>query len=342
MSSKTLECNKIVVGGHNKLKNILLLSTGGTIASLSMVDGLVPILSAPDMMDFVPELKEICHITCKTILNLDSSNIQPEEWRIIGREVFRGVERYDGIVISQHDFNLKAGQKVCISNPVSRANKYDKEPEIIYEDDDFIVINKQAGLVTVATDKEEEDTAYSVLTEYVRRKNQSNRIFIVHRLDRDTSGVLLVAKNEKIKLALQDDWAKLVSCRGYYAIVEGRLKDKDGSIKSWLRQTKTMLMYSSFTPGDGLEAITKYNVVKENKLYSLLDIHLESGRKNQIRVHMKDIGHSVAGDKKYGAKTNPLKRLGLHAYRLEFTNPITDRLMSFEAPMPTIFKDLLN
>lgn len=248
----------------------------------------------------------------------------------------------DGIVISQHDFNLKAGQKVCISNPVSRANKYDKEPEIIYEDDDFIVINKQAGLVTVATDKEEEDTAYSVLTEYVRRKNQSNRIFIVHRLDRDTSGVLLVAKNEKIKLALQDDWAKLVSCRGYYAIVEGRLKDKDGSIKSWLRQTKTMLMYSSFTPGDGLEAITKYNVVKENKLYSLLDIHLESGRKNQIRVHMKDIGHSVAGDKKYGAKTNPLKRLGLHAYRLEFTNPITDRLMSFEAPMPTIFKDLLN
>jgi 23S rRNA pseudouridine1911/1915/1917 synthase len=243
----------------------------------------------------------------------------------------------DGIVQTKFDFNLRTGQKVNINNPAARAQKYEKEPEIIYEDADIIVINKPAGLVAVATTEEKENTAYSILTDYIRRKNPDNRIFIVHRLDRDTSGVLLAAKNEKMKLALQDNWSEIVTDRRYVAIVEGRLENKSGKIKSWLRQTKTLLMYSSDTAGDGLEAVTNYKVLKENNYYSMVDIHLETGRKNQIRVHMKDLGHSVAGDKKYGAETNPLKRLGLHACKLELKNPVTGKLMTFESPIPASF-----
>jgi len=243
----------------------------------------------------------------------------------------------DGIVQTKFDFILRAGQKVCVKKAVSRAQKYENEPEIIYEDADIIVINKPAGLVTVATDKEKENTAYSILTDYVRRKSPENRIFVVHRLDRDTSGVLLAAKNEKMKFALQDNWSELVTDRGYVAILEGRLENKSGRIKSWLRQTKTLLMYSSETTGDGLEAITNYKVIKENSHYSMVYINLETGRKNQIRVHMKDLGHSVAGDKKYGAATNPLKRLGLHACKLELKNPVTGKLMTFESLIPASF-----
>lgn len=174
----------------------------------------------------------------------------------------------------------------------------------------------------------------------MRLSNPSNRIFAVHRLDRDTSGVLMVAKNEKIKLALQDNWSDLVSRRGYIAIVEGHLNEKSGRIQSWLKETKTLLMYSSDKAGDGQESITNYQVVKENAEYSLLDIHLETGRKNQIRVHMKDLGHNVVGDKKYGATTNPLRRLGLHAYQLEFKHPFSNEVMCFETQIPKSFTAL--
>nr|WP_319488763.1 RluA family pseudouridine synthase [uncultured Caproiciproducens sp.] len=246
----------------------------------------------------------------------------------------------DGTVVTQHNYVLKPGQKVRISRSV----KQDKAPknilDILYEDDNLIVINKPAGLLSIATDKEKELTAYHLLTDYVRLHNSSNRIFAVHRLDRDTSGVLMVAKNEEMKLALQDHWAELVSQRGYMAVVEGQLTEKSGKIRSWLKQTKTQLVYSSAKAGDGKEAITNYRVVKENTEYSLLEINLETGRKNQIRVHMKDMGHPVAGDKKYGARTNPLKRMGLHAYKLELQNPFTLETMCFEAKPPKSFTAL--
>jgi len=246
----------------------------------------------------------------------------------------------DGVTVTQHNYNLQSGQKVCIKTTASRAQKDDRTPDIIYEDNEIIVINKPAGLVTVATDTEKDNTAYSLITDYVQRKNRENKIFVVHRLDRDTSGVLLFAKNDKIKYKLQDNWADLVKFRGYIAIVEGKLENKSGQIKSWLRQTKTLLMYSSNISGDGLEAITNYKVMNENSHYSMVDIQLETGRKNQIRVHMKDIGHSVIGDKKYGAETNPIKRLGLHAYKLELSNPISGETMIFEAPIPLSFSSM--
>ncbi|HEX3010800.1 MAG TPA: RNA pseudouridine synthase, partial [Syntrophomonadaceae bacterium] len=169
-----------------------------------------------------------------------------------------------------------------------------------------------------------------------------NRIFIVHRLDRDTSGVMLFAKNEGVKHLLQDTWKEVMVDRAYVAVVEGQVKEKEGTIKSWLKETKTKLMYSSSTPGDGLEAITHYKVLQAAAKYSLMELRLETGRKNQIRVHMKDIGHSIIGDKKYGADTNPIGRLGLHAHILAFKHPTSGEIMRFETEVPRKFSRLFN
>ncbi len=247
----------------------------------------------------------------------------------------------DGVVTTQYDTALREGQTIRINRSAVPTQAQKNMPDILYEDDDLIVINKPHNLLSIASDTEKELTAYHMMTAYVRQKNPQNRIFAVHRLDRATSGVLVAAKSEEMKLALQDSWADLVSDRAYLAIVEGRLEEKSGRIQSWLKETKTLLMYSSPKAGDGLEAITSYRVIDEAPEYSLLNIHLETGRKNQIRVHMKELGHSVAGDKKYGAKTDPLKRLGLHAYKLELKHPFSNRLMCFEAPAPPSFAALI-
>ncbi len=245
----------------------------------------------------------------------------------------------DETVETQFDRCLQPGQKVSIIKSSARGKADEESPDIVFEDDDFIVINKPSGLVSVSTDKERTNTAYKMVLHYIRYENPKNRIFVVHRLDRDTSGVLVFAKNEKIKNALQEKWSELAIERGYIAIVEGHLRDKSGSVKSWLRQTKTLLMYSSNTPGDGLEAITQYKVLKQDKNYSMLEIQLKTGGKNQIRVHMKDLGHSVVGDKKYGATTNPLNRLGLHACKLTLLHPFSNQVLEFNAQIPDAFNE---
>jgi 23S rRNA pseudouridine1911/1915/1917 synthase len=246
----------------------------------------------------------------------------------------------NGKVVTQFDMLLKAGQTVRIIPQTELLQKKSKLIKVIYEDEDFIVIDKPAGLLSISTDKEKEKTAYHLLTDHIRIKNPKARIFSVHRLDRDTSGVLIAAKNERLKLALQDNWDDLVAYRGYAAVVEGTLTEKRGRLKSWIKETKTHLMYSSGRAGDGQEAVTNYEVLKESGEYSLLNIWLETGRKNQIRVHMKDLGHSVTGDKKYGASADPLKRLALHAYKLELRHPFTGELMRFETDIPQKFLSL--
>ena len=245
----------------------------------------------------------------------------------------------DGAPISQYNFKLFPGDTVIISkNPIHRKTR--SNLPIIFENDEIIVINKPSGLLSIASDKEKGSTAYRMLTEYVQQKDKHNRVFVVHRLDEDTSGVLMVAKNPKIQAALQDNWNDLVSKRGYYAIVEGQLKEKSGTIKSYLKKNSQNMMYSSKKPGDGQLAITHYKVLKEVDGYSLLDVHIDSGRKNQIRVHLGDLGHHVIGDDKYGNPSNPIKRLGLHAYELEFKHPFTGKVMKFTAPMPKEFNIL--
>ncbi|MEM1485482.1 RluA family pseudouridine synthase [Oscillospiraceae bacterium PP1C4] len=271
------------------------------------------------------------------LLNLSNRSRNNVKSLLTHREV-----SVDKVVVTQYDYALREGQKVQISRSINREKSPEDVLNIIYEDHDMIVINKPSGLLSVATDKQEQLTAYHLLMDYVRKNNPKGRVFVVHRLDRDTSGVFMIAKNERIKLALQDNWGKIVSERGYIAIVEGHLKEQSGRIKSWLRETKTHLMYSSSVEGDGQESITNYQVIKQTPNYSMLDIRLETGRKNQIRVHMKDLGHPVVGDKVYGAKSNPLKRLGLHAHKLEFEHPFSHKVMSFEAQLPNNFLSLFD
>ena len=245
----------------------------------------------------------------------------------------------DGAPISQYNFKLYPGDIVIITKtPIHKKTR--SNLPIIFENEEIVVIDKPSGLLSIASDKEKGSTAYRMMTDYVQQKDKHNRLFVVHRLDEDTSGVLMFAKNQKIQQALQDNWNDIVSKRGYYAIVEGHMKEKSGTIKSYLKKNSQNMMYSSKKPGDGQLAITHYVVLKEIEGYSLLDVHIDSGRKNQIRVHLGDLGHHVVGDDKYGEPSNPIKRLGLHAYELELTHPFTKKRMKFNAPVPKEFKTL--
>jgi 23S rRNA pseudouridine1911/1915/1917 synthase len=249
----------------------------------------------------------------------------------------RGQVSVNGKVVTQHNFQLHPGQTVTIDQekPVEVADMIGLT--IVHEDDDLIIVQKDAGLLSIATAEENELTAYRQLMEHVRLSNPKNRIFVVHRLDRDTSGVMMFAKSERIQQALQTTWKDTVKERSYVALVEGAVKRPEGKVSSWLKETSTLKMYSSPHEGDGLHAITHYKLIQANRHFSLLEVKLETGRKNQIRVHMADIGHPIAGDKKYGAETKTVGRLGLHARVLSFIHPTSGELMTFESPIPKTF-----
>lgn len=214
-----------------------------------------------------------------------------------------------------------------------------KKLDILYEDKFIIIVNKSSNLLTIANDKIYEETLYHQVYTYLKQKHKNNKVFIVHRLDKDTSGLVLFAKTEKVKIFLQDNWNNVK--RYYYAIVNGLVQKEKDIIKSYLKETKTLLVYSSNDTKNGKLAITEYEVLKKNNKYSLLKIDIKTGRKNQIRVHLNDINHSIVGDKKYGKNNNPLKRLCLHAYYLEFTHPITNEIIKIESKYPKEFNKLI-
>ena len=249
-------------------------------------------------------------------------------------EMEHGLVSVDGRTVTKYNYPLKAGQTVRIGVYVP---KFEREApaslDIVYEDDELLVINKPAGMLAIANEKERDMTAYHLAMEYVRGKNSHNRIFIVHRLDRDTSGVLIFVKNEVIKHALQDNWETAAKLRSYVAVTEGTPDPREGRIENFLRETESHLVYTA-KMGDGKLAVTNYKVRKSSPEYALVDVDIETGRKNQIRVHMSGMGCPIAGDKKYGASTNPVRRLCLHANKLVIVHPYTDEEMVFEAPVP--------
>jgi len=210
--------------------------------------------------------------------------------------------------------------------------------DILYEDKEIIVINKPSNLLTIGTEKDKDNNLYRKVSDYVKKQHKSNKIFIVHRLDKDTSGIIVFAKSEQNKMILQRNWEK--SKRLYVALVEGKVNNS-GTIKNWLKETKTLYTYSSNTKNDGKLAITKYKPKKNNKQYTLLDIEILTGRKNQIRVHMKDISHPIVGDKKYGSKKNPIRRMCLHATYISFQHPKTKKTMEITSRYPNIFNELV-
>ncbi len=212
---------------------------------------------------------------------------------------------------------------------------------ILYEDRDIIVVDKVSGLLTVSSEKIRENTAYYLLNEYVRKGNPKsrNRVFIVHRLDRDTSGVIVFAKNKRAKRYLQEEWQGFE--KKYYALVHGTLPEKEGVIASYLAENSVHRMYSVTDPQKGKLAKTGYKVIKESSRYSLLEIDLLTGRKNQIRVHLADKGCAVAGDKKYGVKEKGVKRLMLHAASLTIVHPFSKEKMTFTTKIPAYFESLI-
>ena len=211
-----------------------------------------------------------------------------------------------------------------------------KKLNIIYEDKELLVIDKPSGQYTIGTDKDKFNSLYHEVREYIRKKNQ--KVFIVNRLDKDTSGIVLFTKNEQLKSQLQNNWNNITK-RYYYAIVEGKLKQKEATLKNYLDESKTLQVYVTNKTNTSKLAITNYKVINELSKYTLLDIEIKTGRKNQIRCQLDYIGNPIIGDKKYSSKVNPIGRLGLHAYKLILTNPNNKKTYEFESKIPKLFLD---
>lgn len=234
----------------------------------------------------------------------------------------------NGKVPLSHDYVLKKGQVVEISKE-KKASKIGSI-DIIYEDDNYLVVNKPSGMLTISTEKEKNRTLYHMVREYIHNKNKHEKIFIVHRLDRETSGLVLFCKNEELRDKIQENWENVAVKREYHAVVLGLMEKKKDRLVSYLKENKMNLVYVSKT-NDGKEAITNYEVVRENK-NSLLKILIETGRKNQIRVQLANINHPILGDKKYGNLKG--KRLLLCANRLDIRDPKSRKVLSFEINVP--------
>ena len=245
----------------------------------------------------------------------------------------------DGTVVTRFDAPLLPGQQVTLLPPEA-AGAAELPFPVLYQDRDLIAVDKPAGLLSMGNEKERTRTAYRMVSDYVKAREPGGRIFIVHRLDRDTSGVLVFAKNERMKRALQDHWEALVQQRGYVAAVEGDLPEPEGTVRSYLRETATHLVYSGPRGKEGREAVTHYRVLARGKGFSLVEVTIDTGRKNQIRVHMQDLGCPVAGDRQYGAQSDPMGRLALHAHVLRFTDPRSKKTLELKASLPLGFQKL--
>ncbi len=215
-----------------------------------------------------------------------------------------------------------------------------KKLDIVYEDKDILVVNKKSGLLSISTDNEKERTLFHEVLNYVKMKHKKNKIFIVHRLDKDTSGVMVFAKSLEIKKILQDNWEKLALEREYVGIIEGDPPKEKDRLINYLSETKTYLVYIS-DKKNGKLAITNYRKITSSNDYSLLAFNLETGRKNQIRIQMKGIAHPIVGDKKYGSTKNPLRRMALHANKLVLIHPRTKEKIILETAIPNSFIKLL-
>lgn len=236
---------------------------------------------------------------------------------------------------------LNPGAVVQLDRSKHKRAFHSKDLDIVYEDPYLLVIDKHPGLLSMSNNTRQL-TAQAVLNRYLEKGGGRNTAHIVHRLDRDTSGLMVYAKDVQTQQAFVDGWQELVTDRRYIALVEGCLEKTQGCVRSWLTEDKRFITHSSPTDNGGKYAVTHYNVLASSNCYSLVECVLETGRKNQIRVHMSELGHPVVGDAKYGSQNDPMRRLGLHAYMLCFVHPVTGKRMRFETPVPACFEKCLN
>ena len=236
---------------------------------------------------------------------------------------------------------LKPGDVVQLDRSKHKKTFHCKELDIVFEDPYLFVIDKHPGLLSMSNNSRQQ-TVQTVLNRYLEKGGGRNTSHLVHRLDRDTSGLMVYAKDVQTQQSLINSWQQLVSDRRYLALVKGEFEQPRGRVQSWLTEDKKFITHSSPVDNGGKYAVTHYNVLASSNGYSLVECELETGRKNQIRVHMAQLGHPVVGDRKYGSDEDPMRRLGLHAYMLCFTHPVTGKHLRFETPVPFCFEKLLN
>ena len=294
-------------------------TTGAQYSAKKYIE--LPVREPQELMEFM--LKQMSGISKNRVKNL-----------LTGHAV-----TVDRKLITQYNYMLNVGEMVRISRHKRSTELINKYIKIIYEDKDIIVIEKQPGILSMASSPNQ-FCVKTILDEYFRKRHFKCTAHVVHRLDRETSGLMIYAKSIEIEQILEHDWHDIVYDRRYVAVLCGQMEQEGGTIHSWLKDNKAFITYSSPTDNGGKEAITHYHLLQKNKDYSLVEMRLETGRKNQIRVHMKDLGFPVAGDTKYGNGRNPIGRLALHAYRLNFYHPRTGEPLTFETPFPTSFKKL--
>lgn len=251
----------------------------------------------------------------------------------------RGI-RVDGKTITKFDYPLRPGMKIAVSktkkNNESFKSRYLK---IVYEDRYLIVVEKAVGILSMAAGHSSLNVK-TVLDDYFRKTRQNCQAHVVHRLDRDTSGLMIYAKDKQTELALEQDWHGTVYDRRYVAVVSGEMEEDEGVVSNWLKDNKAYITYSSPIDNGGKYAVTHFHTLARTTEHSLVEFRLETGRKNQIRVHTADMGHPVCGDIKYGNGDDPCHRLCLHAYVLCFYHPVTHKPMEFETPIPIEFRRL--
>ena len=246
----------------------------------------------------------------------------------------------DKKLVTQYDFLLQPGMVVRVSRHKRSTELKNKFIKLVYEDKDLVVIEKNIGILSMSSSSHQ-FCVKTLLDEYFKRRHFKCTAHIVHRLDRETSGLMIYAKSLEVKRILEENWHDIVTDRRYIAVVSGRMEREGGTISSWLKDNKAFITHSSPTDNGGKFAVTHFHTLETRDRYSLVELKLETGRKNQIRVHMQDIGHPVIGDPKYGDGNNPIGRLGLHAFRINFFHPITNERMEFETPYPSSFRKLM-
>jgi 23S rRNA pseudouridine1911/1915/1917 synthase len=246
--------------------------------------------------------------------------------------------KVNGTATTQFDQPLAPGDEVLINFTHPFLSLNSRMVRLMYEDPDIVVIEKQSGLLTVAAGQTREKTAQKIVDDYLYASDGHSHAYVCHRLDQYTSGILIFAKNSQVQQMFRDSWTSYVVERRYLAVCEGVPADPEGEVRSYLAENSAMKVYSTDDPEKGKLSVTRYKVLKTHGDYSQVDIQLLTGRKNQIRVHMSDLGCPIAGDRKYGAKTNPIGRLMLHNYVLQFFHPITRENLRFELPIPKNFE----
>lgn|SRR5574344_289258 len=247
--------------------------------------------------------------------------------------------KVNGKTVTQYDYLLKPGMNVGVSNSKRSTELKSRYVKIVYEDKWIVVIEKNIGILSMAAGHSSLNVK-SVLDDYFKKCHKRCTAHVVHRLDRDTSGLMIYAKDIDTEQELEHNWHDIVYDRRYIAVVSGEMEQDDGTVSSWLKDNKAYVTYSSPVDNGGKYAVTHYHTLDRTPDYSLVEFKLETGRKNQIRVHTQDIGHPVLGDEKYGNGVNPLHRLCLHAYMLCFYHPVTKECMEFDTPIPSAFRRL--